>query len=100
MKLKIVNLGKFIRSILIILGIIICVSLFINNTSFSHVDTKVKTIYVANGDTLWNIAKEQKENNLYYQNKDVREIINDIKSINKLSNSEVLENQKLVIPSL
>lgn len=98
MKLKIVSLEKFVRSILIILGIIIGISLFISNTSFSHADTKYKTIYVANGDTLWNIAKEQKESNSYYEDKDVRDIINNIKSVNKLNNSDISTNQKLVIP--
>lgn len=98
MRFKIVNLGKFIRSILIILGIIICISLFISNTSFSHADTKYKTIYVANGDTLWDIAKEQKESNSYYEDEDIRDIINNIKSVNKLSNSDVSANQKLIIP--
>ncbi len=98
MKLKIVSLRKFIRSILIILGIIICISLFINNTSLSHADTKYKTIYVSSGDTLWDIAKEQKKTNSYYENKDIRDIINNIKSVNKLSSSDVSVNQKLVIP--
>lgn len=98
MKLKIRNLGKFIRSILIVLGIIICASLFVTNTSFSHTDTKYKTIYVANGDTLWNIAKEQQEINSYYKNKDVRDIISNIKYVNKLSDSNISVNQKLVIP--
>lgn len=98
MKLKIVSLRKFIRSILVILGIIICISLFISNTSFSHADTKYKTIYVSSGDTLWNIAKEQKETNAYYENKDIRDIINNIKSVNKLNSSDVSANQKLIIP--
>lgn len=98
MKFKIKNFGKFIRSILIILGIIICISFFMSNPTFSHADTKYKTIYIANGDTLWGIAKEEKENNSYYKNKDVREIISSIKSLNKLSTSSVLVNQKLIIP--
>lgn len=100
MKFKIVNLSKFIRSILVILGIIICISLFISNISFSHTETKYKTIYVSNGDTLWNIAKEEKTSNSYYSNKDVRYIVNNIKGINKLSNCDLSVGQKLVIPSI
>lgn len=98
MKLKIVNLSKFIRSILIILGIIMCISLFINTISFSHTDTKYKTIYVSNGDTLWSIAKEEKNTNSYYEDKDVRDIVNNIKQMNKLSNCDLSINQKLVVP--
>lgn len=98
MKLKIINLSKFIRSILIILGIIICISLFINTISFSHADTKYKTIYVSNGDTLWSIAKEEKNTNTYYEDKDIRDIVNSIKQINKLNNCNLSVNQKIVVP--
>lgn len=98
MKLKIVDLSKFIRSMLIISGIIICISIFANTISFSHVDKKYKTIYAANGDTLWSIAKVEKYSNSYYENKDVRDIVNSIKQINNLSNCELSTNQKLVVP--
>ncbi len=100
MKLKIVNLSKFVRSILVILGIIICISLFISNISFSHTETKYKTVYTSNGDTLWSIAKEEKNSNSYYSNKDVRDIVNNIKSINNLSTSDLSIGQKLIIPSI
>ncbi len=100
MKLKIVNLSKFIRSVVIILGIIVCISLFINNISFSHTEKTYKTICVSTGDTLWTIAKEEKDSNSYYTNKDVRDIVNNIKGINKLSNSNLSVGQKLLIPSI
>lgn len=100
MKLKIVNLSKFIRSSVIILGIITCVSLFINNISFSHTEKTYKTIYVSNGDTLWSIAKEEKDSNSYYTNKDVRDIVKNIKGINKISNSNLSIGQKLLIPCI
>lgn len=100
MNLKIKNLPKFIRSILIILGIIIFMNLFISNKTFSHGENNYKTIYVAKGDTLWSIAKEEKENNPYYESKDIRDIINNIKTINKLKNSDLFTNQKLIIPEI
>lgn len=100
MKLKIVNFKKFIRSILIILGIILLINLFISNNSFSHGETDYKTIYVANGDTLWSIAKTEKEINAYYENKEIRDIVNSIKTVNKLSNSDISINQELVIPKI
>lgn len=98
MKLKIVNVSKFIRSIIILIGVIICISIFAFNTSLSHKETTYKTVYVANGDTLWDIAKNEKENNNYYENKDIRYVVDNIKTVNKLSNSDLTANQELIIP--
>ena len=100
MKLKIVNLGKFVRSIAIILGVIIVISLFINNTTLSNTEIKYKEIYVSNGDTLWSIAKEEKQSNAYYEDKDIRDIVNNIKSVNKLDNTDLKTNQQLLIPKI
>lgn len=100
MNLKITNKKKFIRSILIILGAIMFISLFISNISFSHGENTYKTIYVSNGDTLWSIAKEEQENNAYYEDKDIREVVNNIKTVNKLNSSDLSSNQKLVIPCI
>lgn len=100
MNLKITNKKKFIRSVLIILGMIIFIILFIGNISFSHGENNYKTIYVAKGDTLWSIAKEEQQNNSYYENKSIREVVSNIKTINNLSNSNLSINQKLVIPSI
>lgn len=100
MNLKITNKKKFIRSILIILGAIMFISLFISNISFSHGENNYKTIYVSNGDTLWSIAKEEQENNACYEDKDIREVVNNIKTVNKLNSSDLSSNQKLVIPCI
>ena len=83
---------------MLIVGIIFIISLFINNKSFSYKENEFKEIYVSNGDTLWSIAKEEKENNPYYKNKDIRDIVNNIKSINKLNSRNLFANQKLIIP--
>lgn len=99
-KIKIVNGVKFIKSIFIILGIIVCISLFISSRSFSHTDTNYKTVYVSNGDSLWSIAKEEKNSNSYYENKDIRDVVSSIKYVNKLGNSDLSVGQKLVIPNL
>ena len=96
--MRIANVKKFIRSILIILGVILSLTLFISKTSFSHGETEYKTIYVSEGDTLWNIAKLNQVNNQHYKNKDIRYIINDLMKINNLSNSNIDINQKLLIP--
>ena len=96
--MRIANMKKFIRSILILLGIILCLTLFISKGSLSHGEPEYKTIYVSEGDTLWNIAKSNQKNNQYYKDKDVRYIINDIMEINDLNNSEININQELLIP--
>ena len=96
--MRIKNVKKFVRSILIILGIILTLSLLISKASYSHGEKQYKSIYVSEGDTLWNIAKENQINNQYYKDKDVRYIINDLMKVNNLSNSNIQVNQELVIP--
>jgi len=96
--MRIANVKKFIRSILIIMGIIFCLTLFISKATLSHGETEYKTIYVSEGDTLWNIAKSNQKNNQYYKDKDVRFIISDLMKINNLSNSSININQELKIP--
>lgn len=73
--------------------------LIIHSTSLSFKDIEYREIYVSKGDTLWDIAKSEQENNDYYKGKNIREIIFDIKKVNNLSNSELAINQKILIPS-
>lgn len=100
MKIKIVNIKKFISSILVSLGILIALFFILNNSIFSHVDTKYKTLYVAYGDTLWSIAKEEQNTNEYFEGKDIREIISNLKYINNLETSNLKTGEKLQIPTL
>ena len=100
MNLKIVNGKRFFRSIILIFIIILGISFLITNISFSHVESKYKTIYIANGDTLWSIAKEEQENNEYYQNKTIQNIIAEIKHVNHMKSSDLKTNQQLKIPEL
>ena len=96
--MKIKNVKKFIRSILIILGIAIAITLLISKVTLSHKEVEHKTIYVSEGDTLWNIAKSNQVSNDYYKDKDVRFIINDLIKINNLDSSNINVNQELMIP--
>lgn len=98
--MRIANVKKFIRSILIIMGIIFCLTLFISKTTLSHGEIEYKTIYVSEGDTLWNIAKSNQINNGYYKDKDVRYIVNDLIKINNLKNSIITINQQLKVPKI
>lgn len=97
MKLKIVNLKKFIIAVITILAIILSLSLFTGNKVLSRVNPEYRTIIVSSGDTLWEIAKLEQESNEYYKEKDLRYIINDLKSINNLTNSNLFNNQKLLV---
>lgn len=92
--MKIVNTKKFIRSIFLITFILFFA---IIKSSFSYSKTEYKTLYVKSGDTLWSIANSL-QNAEYYKGRDIRFIINNIKEINNLANSNIIINQKLKIP--
>ena len=96
--MKIVNVKKFIRTISILVILILIIILFSNKT-YSKVDTKYKEESIILGDTLWSISQEESNNNKYFENKDIREIVSEIKRINKLDNLDLKEGQKLVIPT-
>ena len=98
--MKIVNVEKFISSILLILGTIILITFCINNVSLSHGESVYKIIYVSNGDTLWSIAREEISSNDYYFGKDIRDVIKDIASINQINNSNLKIGIELKIPTL
>jgi lipopolysaccharide export LptBFGC system permease protein LptF len=100
MKFRIVNLKKFLRSLVLVFLVILAISFIIGNKSFSHTESKYKTICVSSGDTLWSIAKEEQKSNAYFEDKDIRYIVNNIKTVNNLSNSDLSINQTLIIPSI
>ncbi len=96
---KIVNVKKFIISNVVLLLIVLTVLCTILNITYSYNETKLKTVYIGEGDTLWSIALSEKEHNEYYKNKDVRYIVQNLKSVNNLSVSNLEVNQKLLIPT-
>ena len=98
--MKIVNIKKFIRSIGIIGSLIIFIILLLINKSLSHTETTYKTISVISGDSLWSIAKYEKENNIYFIDKEVRDIIDEIKFLNNLCSSNLKIGDKLNIPTI
>lgn len=95
--MKIKNPIKFIRSMAILLIIIFAVIAFFYNKSYAYREHDYKTVPVSSGDTLWTIAEFEKENNDYYKNKDIREIIYEIKKINNLDSSNLIIGQELKI---
>jgi len=96
--MRIVNKKKFIKMITLIIGIVSISLICFSNISFSKGEIKTKTIYVSSGDTLWSIAEEEQENNSYYEDKDIRDIVYQIKKLNDIKNKyNLLEGQKLII---
>ena len=99
--MRIVNKKKFIKMVIIILGVVFTFGIYCSNISFSKGEVKQKTIYVSSGDTLWSIAMNEKENNHYYEDKDVRDIIYEIRKANELDNYSYLKvGQKLIVNTL
>jgi len=98
--MRIVNLKKFVFSVFLVLMIILAVSLFISKSTLSHTETSYKVIYVAKGDTLWSIAKEEVSNNDYYSGKDIRDVVDNIGSLNNLYKSNLKIGDELKIPTL
>lgn len=95
--MRIKNKKKFIRGLLIIIAII---SIFACKSTFSFDDKNdksYKTIYVANGETLWEIAENEQKSNDYYKDKDIREIVYSIRRINKLESSTLYNGQELKV---
>lgn len=99
MKIKIVNKKKFIRSLIVIAGLIIVALLSINNT-YSKTEISYKEDYIVKGDTLWSIAENEINSNEYYKNKDIREVMFEIKKVNNLPNGDLTVGQKIIIPSI
>ncbi|MCI8471261.1 MAG: LysM peptidoglycan-binding domain-containing protein [Clostridia bacterium] len=99
MKIKIVNKKKFIRSLIILLSIAILVILGINNT-YSKTEISYKEDYIIKGDTLWSIAEHEVNTNKYYKNKDIREVMYEIRELNQIQNENLEIGQKIIIPNI
>lgn len=91
---------KIKNLLLLALGIIVINSIFFNNKSYSKVEVSYKTELISSGDTLWSIARRESKNNKYYQDKDIREIIYDLKQVNNLQVSDLSVGQKIKIPKI
>lgn len=99
MKLKIVNMKKFIRSLVIVmLSSVFLLFIGLSNT-YSKGEVRYKEQYIYQGDTLWSIAQQEVKQNKYYENEDIRIIINEIRTINNMDNSNLKVGQKIRIPT-
>jgi len=100
MNLKIVNIRKFIRGITSIIAIALIVLFIGLNNTYSKGEIKYKEEYIVTGDTLWSIANNEAKINKYYEQKDIRIIIQEIKSINNIGNKNLEIGQKILIPTI
>lgn len=95
-KYKIVNKGKFISFIaLILIAIIITIFIFTNNNKVysSTYEEKYLEIMVEQGDTLWNIAI----NNMPIKY-DVRKMVFEIIKFNEMKNANIYPGDLIKIP--
>ena len=98
--MKIINRKKFIRSIIISAFLMFFIITTTSNITLSHNELQFKKRIVDSGETLWAIAREEQNINSYYTNKDIREIISDIRKINNLTSSNLKIGQELEIPTI
>lgn len=91
--MKIVNKRKFIKSIITLIFIIIisfiCLSQIFNK---EEIETTQIQYTVSKGETLWDIAKEFKQDG-----QDIREYIYEVKKINNMTSSMIYEGQTITI---
>ena len=81
---------RLVMSIVIV--ILVAIGIFgFQNVSLGDSIPEYVTITVSRGDTLWTIARD------YYQEKDVRAIVEEIKEINNLKNSNIKVGQELLL---
>ena len=72
---RIVNVKRFVISNIILFLILFIFSCALINNTYSYTQTIYKTIYIDEGETLWEIAEIEQQKNPYYKDKDVRDII-------------------------
>ncbi len=92
MKKKYVLKNKKRFSIFLVVVALLVNALLITNTVYGYKNINHKTITVRYGDTLWEIAGR------YNNRGDIRNFIYDIKELNKLDSSDIIEGMELKIP--
>ncbi len=97
--MKIINKKKFLTTNIVMIMLILIILIFISKCTLSHVDIGYSKTFIESGDTLWNIAQYQQKSNNYYKNKEIREIISDIKKVNNLKSCNLSVGQEIKIPT-
>ncbi len=92
-----INLKKLIRNILILIGFTVLITFILTKNIYSYDEPKEKYIYIAEGDTLWDIAKIEKKFNPYYSGKNIQDIMYEIKDLNNMKDSSLRAGNSLKV---
>ena len=95
--MKIVNRKKFVKSLIIMFGLLAIAIIGIQKT-YCKEKIVYKEDYIVEGDTLWSIAQNEINTNEYYKNKDIRDVMYEIKTINHIGNEKLEIGKKIIIP--
>lgn len=91
---------RFNKKLYLFISIFVLGLFIFFNISYSNTEIDYKSKFVSRGETLWSISSEEQKSNKYFENKDIRKIIFEIRKINKLPNNEIYEGLELKIPIL
>ena len=100
MNLKIVNIKKFLRTFIIMIGIVLTLIIMNFSNTYSKSETKYKEEYIGSGETLWSIAENEVKTNPYYKDADIRKVVYEIKEINNINDSNLIIGQKILISTI
>lgn len=87
------NPAKFFRGIGLLIILTLTLSIFIKSSATGALQTEYKQVTVKKGDTIWKIARENKNNQ-----SDIEEAIYTIRQANELKNTNLQPGQMLKIP--
>ncbi len=99
-KLKIVNKYKFYRSISVLILLFILVLTFGTNITYSNNNINYREEYIIHGDTIWDISVKELNTNPYFKNKHIRDVINEIKKINNITECNLQIGDKILLPEI
>ena len=95
MKFKIIDMKKFIKTLILTLIVIFFFIFILINTTYSRTEVKYKE-----GDTLWSMVQKESNSNLYIKGRDIRDVIQEIRRINNINNENLKIGQKILIPTI
>lgn len=100
MKFKIIDMKKFIKTLILTLIVIFFFIFILINTTYSRTEVKYKEEYIYQGDTLWSMVQKESNSNLYIKGRDIRDVIQEIRRINNINNENLKIGQKILIPTI
>lgn len=85
------NPERLLGSILAMMCMTVLLMFSVQSVAFGSTTEEYVSIHVCKGDTLWSIAKD------YYNETDIRNRVSEIKEINNLASSNIIEGQELLL---